>query len=200
MNDNELMSFIRAAAKTANDHRYSHGPDCPPVENATYAMGQPPKGWKARAAKYAQKIGWRIGYSWVPRMNGDTCDGGTTGKVAPPGMQRMCMIAPDLSPAREYAVTAHELAHATLHHPADTEHEAFTEQLSRIFKGQTENFSHETAAHLAAIGASKAAGLRIGQPSVCYLTRRVLAHGRKIGEDEILAAFQAARMIRDGLA
>lgn len=200
MNDYELMRFIRNAARTANRHaRECCGCGSCCQQSRGYAIGTPPKGYFAKMKQLAGRLGWHMFHSWEPRELAEGCDGATTGNYAPPEARRQMMIAPDLSPAREFAVTAHELAHAILRHPVDNQNEAMVEEYRRMMTGRRETFEHETAAHLASVGVCKAKGLKIGQPSICYLAQRVAGFRREISEDEVHAAFQAARMIRDSV-
>lgn len=204
LNDTELIGYLRRVAKTANSaHRCTPWNCGDSVQRTTrYAGGTPPHGWHGKAAALAAENGWKIGYTPLPlALAGPGTDGGTTGAYMPdfPELARTVMMVPGQSPGKEFFTTCHELAHVLLRHAADTREQFEREAATRALNDAPENFHHEVSAQLAAIGATRSAGLTVGQPAVCYLAKRVAGHGKTIGENEILAGFQAGRILRDRL-
>lgn len=200
--DHELMEVIREAGFKANNH-HCHCPYTP------YAVGSVPSGYYERAKRFAANLGFRMRQSMQPRQfGGPGCDGYTTGWQEPcPGCGTYhganpfeIVTVPQMPSAHGFIVTAHEMAHAFLGHPARNRHEA--EEIIALKKRMpnNENFGYETAAHLAAIGAAATADVRVAQMSTCYLAQRVMDHKRNITEQEEYAAFLAAREIGKALA
>jgi IrrE N-terminal-like domain len=210
MNDQEMMDVINGFAEAAANHfPCYHG-----TETKLYATGQPPAGWKDKAARFARKLGYELRYTMEPAyLNGPGTNGFTSG-YAPRGQCPGCggfhdddhdhviAVRPDLSPAKQYSVTCHELAHAYLRHPAQDEHEYIREMQKAYRQGGTrEDFSHETSAQLAAVAAvSASATLTPHYSLICYLADRVHGHRRPIGDAERRAAFLAGRAIAEALA
>lgn len=203
MNDQEMKDVIDWYADTAARSRYlEHYPV------AQYAVGQPPADYWQKGVRFARSLGFTLKHGWEPRIkSGPGCDGHTVG-YAPedecPGCgdfhePHVIVIAPDLNPAREYAVLCHELAHAYLHHAPHTYREwaewLLSQMMSPLPEEKTEDFSDEVTAHLASIAACKANGLRIHKTGLGYLRDRVEGFRRLIGEKERYAALLAGRAI-----
>lgn len=201
-NDYSMMEVIRKVSKEAERHQCDSR--CQPYgRRAVYAKGTPPPRYLNKFARFAQKLGITMKKSWTPREYfGPGCDGFTSLWVPPFSGEEANVIklVKDMPPAHEFVVSAHELTHAFLGHPPKNEQEA--EYLSMVAHRQrnTEFFSHEVPAHLAAIAAADSAGLQVAPASVCYLHDRIRNHRRYIGESEQYPAFQAARVISGALA
>lgn len=184
---------------------------------AQYAVGQPPRDYWGKAARFARTLGYTLEHSPKPREIDPACDGVTAGYI-PEGMRnRACScgrihdpgesftiaIAPGLNPAKEYAVVCHELAHAFLRHSPHSEEDLRLRRIKAIFeppRKNREDFGHEVSAHLASIAACRANGLRIAVDGLGYLADRVRGHGRLIGDEERQAAFLAGRAIAQALS
>ena len=178
--------------------------------NALYAQGEPPAGYWEKFGKLAAARGYTLKHSTLPRdMFGPGCDGMTVGTTGGTDLARYyraigldpfgIYVVPELAPATEFAVLAHESTHMLLRHSAETpaELEAAQQDTARraVAGSKPESFDHETQAHLSACAVSRKAGLQLRQSSICYLSDRIHGHGRLIGNSEKHAALLAARQI-----
>lgn len=172
--------LARAVAEAASRHyctaRCSW--DCPA------GGGEPPPGFMRRAARYLAPLGYRLIRNATTLGRGQ--DGEVVGAFTQDDGQRFAMtmrVAKGLSPAREFAVTAHELSHVILGHPSHTYAEAVAETQRRarwfISSGGvlTENPHSEMSCELASAVTLARAGLRPDPRHACYLSQRQLAYG-----------------------
>ena len=195
LNGTELFDMIKNAAQRAPYHRCSRS-----CETAYCASGRPPGGYWARAVRLFARYGYRL----VHGVLEEGCDGVTSGPEAA-GCPRSTRIRSGLSPAREYAVLAHEFGHVVLAHPPGNWEEVWREYDERaaraMLRGEPfeENFDHEVPCELAALACAAAAGLPVHRVHQHYLNTRIRAYRRRPDEKCLWAAYLAASTFNEAM-
>lgn len=189
MNGTELFDTIKDVAARAPYHRHSRS-----CGTSRQASGSPPRDYWYQARRLFARYGYRLRRGYLE----EGTDGTTNGPLSD-DEPRTVIIKYGMTPAREYAVLAHEFGHVVLAHSPRNDQELDEEYYERTARARfrhepiEENFDHEVSSELAAVACVKAAGLPVHPYHQCYLGTRMRLHRRRPDESCLWAAHLAAR-------
>lgn len=195
MNGTGLFDTIKDTAERA-----TYTPCDGTCTTSDRAPGHPPRDYWERAVKLFARYGYRLQHGYLE----EGCDGTTFGPLSDE-TPRSTRIRSGLSPAREYAVLAHEFGHVLLAHSPrnsqEVEREAYERMSRAMFRGEPteENFDSEISCELAAVACVKAAGLPLHSQHNCYLRGRMRTYRRQPDERCLWAAHLAARTFTEAM-
>lgn len=141
--------------------------------------GTPPEGYWDKAARLAGKYGYTLRYAIGGELEDPSdpdasAEGTTHGPMFDPPDE--VLVKRGLSPAGEFQVIVHELAHMILGHSPEDFWENLMEMYNRAQNGTKENVMYETEAELASAAVSEAVGLADRENlHLCYLSGRLQA-------------------------
>lgn len=200
MEDRELLDAIRKIAAEADPRWECWG-------HSRWLGGTPPPRAVNKIAGYAQARGYKVlrtddmGPDVPEGVQGCVVGGYIPPQITGASHLRMTMrLRKGLSPAREFEVATHEMAHIVLGHPLHNALSYMREFQAREpyrMMGSPENIPYEISCELAAAAIARLSGIPDDGQHKCYLSKRLRQSGLSITEEMIWAAHLAARKIAD---